>query len=547
MQVNAILFDVQSIQKYIFANNKLKANVGASYIVDTLFNEILCKAVLKDIQEENNLSVDMKSWQLGLDITQSIPSSIYVSFIGGGNAHVLVNQIVDKYEEKIITKKIIRTFTTKVLKKYPGLKVGATDGILETNNKCFQKDLGKLYGQLKKNQFKLNPIVRSANTGLTVICDYSGDVAEELKVFDNDERLVSKSFIAKYEMYNAANDRLKRLLLDSAESKFEFPEKLDELGQRKSTEKSKTGINDIAIVHIDGNNMGAKFRSCKTLAERSDLSRRVNTQTLKSFKSLIDWIISKYDILSDKDNLDLKSDSLLPIRPIIVGGDDITFVCNARLAIQVTYYLMQRLSEGEDGISSCAGIAIIPTSYPFFRGYEMAEQLCDNAKSRMRKYNKFNEKSESCWLDFAFLHGETAPTLEQFFANEYSSPIGNMHFGPYQVLGDNTSKFDLNKLLECTYQFNLVKNNEYNGTLLAHNKVKELRDVLQDNRHVQILFIQQLDKSKKSLPQVDGWEDFSKNLWIELKSKGITADAGEWKTPYVDAIELMEYVLPGLE
>ena len=37
MQVNAILFDVQSIQKYIFANNKLKANVGASFIVDRLF------------------------------------------------------------------------------------------------------------------------------------------------------------------------------------------------------------------------------------------------------------------------------------------------------------------------------------------------------------------------------------------------------------------------------------------------------------------------------------------------------------------------------
>lgn len=28
MQVNAILFDVQSIQKYIFANNKLKAMLG---------------------------------------------------------------------------------------------------------------------------------------------------------------------------------------------------------------------------------------------------------------------------------------------------------------------------------------------------------------------------------------------------------------------------------------------------------------------------------------------------------------------------------------
>ena len=38
-------------------------------------------------------------------------------------------------------------------------------------------------------------------------------------------------------------------------------------------------------------------------------------------------------------------------------------------------------------------------------------------------------------MDFAFLHGETAPTLEQFFANEYSSLTGNMHFGPYRVYG----------------------------------------------------------------------------------------------------------------
>ena len=49
MQVNAILFDVQSIQKYIFANNKLKANVGASYIVDRLFENVLCDEVIKNI------------------------------------------------------------------------------------------------------------------------------------------------------------------------------------------------------------------------------------------------------------------------------------------------------------------------------------------------------------------------------------------------------------------------------------------------------------------------------------------------------------------
>lgn len=58
MQVNAILFDVQSIQKYIFANNKLKANVGASFIVDRLFEDVLCKEIINKLGVE----ADTISW-----------------------------------------------------------------------------------------------------------------------------------------------------------------------------------------------------------------------------------------------------------------------------------------------------------------------------------------------------------------------------------------------------------------------------------------------------------------------------------------------------
>ena len=524
MQVNAILFDVQSIQKYIFANNKLKANVGASYIVDTLFRQVLCESVLLKHIKNDNVSVDIDSWEDGLDITQSLPASVYVASIGGGNALVLVDPTIDCQDKKVITNKIIELFTTEVLVKYPGLKVGATDGELDTNDGQFQKDLG--------------------------------DVGEVTPRFEEGERIVSQSFIAKYEMYKDAEKRLEEMLLQNIEQNFVFPAKLDELGQKKSTDRSKTGINDIAIVHIDGNNMGAKFRECKTSAERSNLSKRVNAHTINSFKKLVEWIAEKYDVLKDQEKFEFKSDNLLPIRPIIVGGDDITFVCNACIAVQSAHYLMKQLLEGEDKIYSCAGIAIIPTSYPFFRGYEMAEQLCDNAKSRMRKYNKAYEtdnlKIESCWLDFAFLHGETAPSLEQFLENEYSSVEGNMHFGPYRVFGNNdtvsdTDIFALDKVLECTCQFNLVKDNDYFGDLLAHNKVKELRAVLQDNKHSQKLFREQLDKTKKSLPTVAGWDDFAKNLWVEIKAKGITNEKGEWKTPYVDAIELMDYIVSGLE
>ena len=497
MQVNAILFDVQSIQKYIFANNKLKANVGASFIVDRLFEDVLCKETIKNLSVE----ADTTSWLTRSDSITSLPKSVYVAYIGGGNALVLVD---DKHES--LVQDIVKNFTTQVLVQYPGLKVGATTGHITLDGTQFSADLGQLYKQLKANQFALNPIVHPANTGLTTICDFSGDVADTTQSFGSDKRLV-------------------------------------ELGQNQSTEKSKTGINDIAIVHIDGNNMGAHFRQCKTLEERSALSKRVATKTLESFKALVKWIIAKYDII-DK-NLELK-DQMLPIRPIIVGGDDITFICNARIAVQASHYLMQQLLSDTDGmsISSCAGIAVIPTSYPFFRGYEMAEQLCDSAKSKMRAYNASHKVNESCWMDFAFLHGETAPTLEQFFANEYSSLTGNMHFGPYRVYGkaDANATKDmeaLHQLLDCTGQFNLVKDKGYVGDLLAHNKVKELRSVLQDNEHMWTVFLEQLRNTDKSMPTVSGWDAFKEKLWAKVD--------GEMRTPYVDAIELMDYVLPGLE
>ena len=535
MQVNAILFDVQSIQKYIFANNKLKANVGASYIVDRLFEDVLCKDVILQLES----GADITSWKTRRDSITSLPASVYVAYIGGGKALILIDN-----DHANMIEDIIKTFTAQVLTQYPGLKVGVTTGLVTLEKNQFKSDERQLFKQLKNNQYTLNPILRPANTGLTTICDYSGDTADTVVNFGDGERLVSTSFISKYNAFEAANARLKKDLFGTEDIEWVFPSEFDELGQNKSTENSKTGINDIAIVHIDGNNMGTRFISCDGLEERSALSEKVATKTLESFKSLIQWIIDKYDVLTN--NLQLK-EKMLPIRPIIVGGDDITFVCNARIAVQTAHFLMQELLSDNNGMSidSCAGIAVTPTSYPFFRGYQMAEQLCDSAKSKMRTYNKV---SKSCWLDFAFLHGETAPTLEQFFANEYSSLTGNMHYGPYHVYNVDTSItekdiFALTKLLECTHQFNLSKEKTYKGELLAHNKIKELRSVLQDNQHIQDLFIEQLEKNGKRLPDIVGWDSFAKRLWNEVKM----GDTRELKTPYVDAIELMDYILPGLE
>ena len=43
---NALLFDTRSIQRYIYSGDRLRTNVGASYIVDRLFFDVLCCAFL---------------------------------------------------------------------------------------------------------------------------------------------------------------------------------------------------------------------------------------------------------------------------------------------------------------------------------------------------------------------------------------------------------------------------------------------------------------------------------------------------------------------
>lgn len=73
---------------------------------------------------------------------------------------------------------------------------------------------------------------------------------------------------------------------------------------------------------------------------------------------------------------------------------------------------------------------------------------------------------------------------------------------------------------------------------MAHGKIKELRDILQHGKDDTAKFLSQLKHQKQSLPDVATW-NFLKSeenlLWTAEKDS---------RTPYVDAIELMDFYLP---
>lgn len=87
-------------------------------------------------------------------------------------------------------------------------------------------------------------------------------------------------------------------------------------------------------------------------------------------------------------------------RHIILAGDDITFICNAKVAIDaVTVFLNhtmkkmlyedKMLTDAENfkkyRFSACAGIAFFNSHFPFSDAYQVAEACCRIAKTRAKE------------------------------------------------------------------------------------------------------------------------------------------------------------------
>ena len=121
------------------------------------------------------------------------------------------------------------------------------------------------------------------------------------------------------------------------------------------------------------------------------------------------------------------------MRWIISDGDDVTFICNARLALQLARAYLESVenyvSRIDQGIrySSCAGIAIFHSHYPYSRAYEIAEGACDHAKQIV---HASSEHENEGYIDFHFIHSGVGGDLK---AIRSMSGADRLIFRPWQV------------------------------------------------------------------------------------------------------------------
>ena len=83
----------------------------------------------------------------------------------------------------------------------------------------------------------------------------------------------------------------------------------------------------------------------------------------------------------------------LSFRKILGAGDEITFICDASIALQLVSLYFRALEEANRNIEedkrfySCAGIAVAHAKTPFHKVYALAEAACESAKTLSRGKN----------------------------------------------------------------------------------------------------------------------------------------------------------------
>lgn len=406
--------DVSGVQRFIFSSNRLRDVVTGSYLVH---------------------------WSTASDgALKGLVSDAQILLAAGGNA---ILEFCDVDDAKVFTAQYTRLIHDNV----PGLEVMMhhqlfEDGYLAEAIILLQKKLAQ-----KKTSYQ--PSVPLQGLSVMASCSETGLPAVDDKT-TGIKTLLSRNVLRRRECEKKANARWNEYLKDPD---FGFPLELEQLG-RTIDDTSMMGI-----VHIDGNGVGKLIK--KWLEDQAD-NRVEDDLVRKEYKEWsvaidklgADSLQSVVDRLCQSVNKCVKDGSvigkperlgfalkdaatearyMLPIRPILLGGDDLTFVCDGRIALDLAETALS-IFEGEKSkiehlgtpIRASAGVAIVRIRFPIVRAYQLAEKLCRSAKTKAKEGGE-----NRCAIDWHIGIARPGQTLSDIRRRQYHSGGYDLTCRPY--------------------------------------------------------------------------------------------------------------------
>jgi hypothetical protein len=384
--VVAYLFEAKGIQRFILDGGKLRNIVGASEIVESL-----CRADANDLLQDV-----LKATELEGEFARR----------AGGAFHLILEDTDDKFH------RFRALWTLAVSQAAPGLefydRIGtggnAAQALIDARAQPEQRrngvaDLLPIAGPLVR---------RSSRTGAAAIERIYDDEDIDFPTKRKRDHAEETRLASRFEP-QSDNDR-------SSAFKRRWPINMDPTerrGEPSGVDFPFSGENRwVGIIHADGNGFGKALVALGELVSRQSFAAKA-TELFMGFSNALQRTTegaakdATYKVLDpEAARLDGKAnDRVMPARPIVLGGDDLTIIVRGDLALPFARHFLEqfeqrsaqgfaqiKLGEAQErpkefgGMTACAGIAFVKANQPYHLAYALAEDLCKVAK-RASKLN----------------------------------------------------------------------------------------------------------------------------------------------------------------
>lgn len=592
-----VLIETSGNQNYIFSTNKLRENIGASDLTYRAGTKWVLKAVEKITHiaiwddDTTKLRKNLLDPTLNRPIEDSGSVSVEVLIATSGKALLLTREHKD-------AKQIIQEVTLKAIKEAPSLDIyGLISAPFDWYAKDFRKSgLGSVNREVHK-KFEVvrsqrpSPISRFLRLPVVDECATSGLPASP-EIDKRTGKNISSVSFSKQSENEKAFIRVAKLLI-SDERQIRFAKNIGELDRlfgenekpSNNTDQDANGFDDSddkmawrAIIHADGNGLGEIFLKFDTLVS----SNRDYVDKYRRFSLALDVctesaFLKALNVFVDnpESNQNISVKRKIPIIPLVLGGDDLTVVCDGRYALNFTYEFLRAFEEetakteyyggiiadvakealNADRLSACAGVAIVKLHFPFSVAYELAESLMKSAKTVKKNVTDPNDdkKPYPCSaLDFHVLYDSSNVDLgkirDKLVIKDGDNPASRLYQRPYVVTElakiqeasrQKWAKFHQWQELTKRVQALQARDKDDERSNLPNSQIHELRSDLflgregADARY-QLIRDRYLDKGIQTL---EGDEE-KQSLFLLQEEDGKTV----YVTALLDAIEATEFL-----
>ncbi len=434
------MYDVRGKQEFIFRTNKLQEIVGGSWIIRDVFDDYLfpvakslngkdCKGIYSYKREENGES------EGGFDPKKGFIDHLEAGYIGeviydGGGNFILV------FKNKQIFQDVTYAFTKTIMEEIGTLRV--LGSCVEIDNfDDYREDDRRLRAKHRENEAQESiiapwaclPIVQVDRKTSQPLVDYADrlkgkpyEVSEAIKKKGVDGKLSKESFakLLKYheELYRINNKQTDKLTEIEREFYRKNEKILDEIVEKKGVDSQ------LAVIYIDGNNMGAQVqratKDARNYADCSEALRRFSTEIQKIYvEEGVDAALKDVD----------KS-----FRIVVSAGDEINFIVKAKDAFKCAYSYLENLRVNHNEASACAGISVFHSHAPYADAYKIAEEACETGKKMMKK----EEMNCTAFIDYHIGQGATGISLEKIREKDNAEGVSR----PWLIWNKDDTKYD---------------------------------------------------------------------------------------------------------